>query len=446
MDGKCSNKLYMYKQYFKQAWHLLRQEKLFSTIYILGTGLSISMVMVLAIVFYVKIANIYPETNRDRTLFMRVGGTITADGSESSSRLSLDMIRTTMGDLKTAEIVTVVYAERCGGEVQMAGTNENLPVTVRYVDENFWKVFNFNFRDGKPFSEADRQSGIQTAVIAESLAVRLFRTTEVTGRSVMFNFRPYRIAGVVKDPSFVADKTYALLWIPWSADKSLSDPWGDPSYTGGALGRFQACILCPSVSKMEDVKTEIDANVQRYASTMTNGLVFSVNGQPDRQWQTIFRCCGGDTVDWNQILFYYALIFLIFLLVPAVSLSGMTDSRMERRLAEMGVRRAFGAPARKLMTQVVVENFVFTLLGGTVGLMFSWLLLLFSRNWILQIGQVFADVPPDGVDVSFSPSMLMNYTVFFIAFLICLVLNILAAIIPAWRSSHRAIIYSLNVK
>ena len=40
----------MYKIYLKQAW-LIRQERLFSSVYIVGTGLAISLVMVLSIVF-----------------------------------------------------------------------------------------------------------------------------------------------------------------------------------------------------------------------------------------------------------------------------------------------------------------------------------------------------------------------------------------------------------
>ncbi|MDR1406928.1 MAG: ABC transporter permease, partial [Tannerella sp.] len=57
-----------YFRYFRQAWNIIRQERLFSFIYIAGTGLSITVVMALSIVFYIKLANIYPETNRDRML------------------------------------------------------------------------------------------------------------------------------------------------------------------------------------------------------------------------------------------------------------------------------------------------------------------------------------------------------------------------------------------
>ena len=61
----------MYKIYLKQAWALIRQERLFSSVYIVGTGLAISLVMVLSIVFYVKMASIYPEMDRDRLLTVK---------------------------------------------------------------------------------------------------------------------------------------------------------------------------------------------------------------------------------------------------------------------------------------------------------------------------------------------------------------------------------------
>ena len=56
----------------------------------------------------------------------------------------------------------------------------------------------------------------------------------------------------------------------------------------------------------------------------------------------------------------YAIVVIILLLVPAVNLSGMTLSRMRRRMAEIGVRKAFGATGGELMRQVFFENLVLT--------------------------------------------------------------------------------------
>lgn len=44
----------MIKQYFKQAWQLLKENKLYSTIYILGTALAITMVMIVSVFIFIK--------------------------------------------------------------------------------------------------------------------------------------------------------------------------------------------------------------------------------------------------------------------------------------------------------------------------------------------------------------------------------------------------------
>ena len=60
----------MLKTYFKQALALFRQNRLFSTLYIAGTGLAIAMTVVMALVYYVKLAPVYPEENRANTLYL----------------------------------------------------------------------------------------------------------------------------------------------------------------------------------------------------------------------------------------------------------------------------------------------------------------------------------------------------------------------------------------
>lgn len=59
-----------YLLYIKQAWHLLRQNRFFSGVYIVGTGLAISMVMALAVVYHIQTANIAPENHRDRMCYL----------------------------------------------------------------------------------------------------------------------------------------------------------------------------------------------------------------------------------------------------------------------------------------------------------------------------------------------------------------------------------------
>ena len=56
-------------KYIKQALAMMREEKLFSAIHIAGTAMAIAFTMVMAVVYYIKLAPIYPEVNRARTLY-----------------------------------------------------------------------------------------------------------------------------------------------------------------------------------------------------------------------------------------------------------------------------------------------------------------------------------------------------------------------------------------
>lgn len=45
----------MIKYYWKQAWELLKQHKLFSVLYITGAGLAIAMTMVVFVAHYIRV-------------------------------------------------------------------------------------------------------------------------------------------------------------------------------------------------------------------------------------------------------------------------------------------------------------------------------------------------------------------------------------------------------
>ena len=131
-----------------------------------------------------------------------------------------------------------------------------------------------------------------------------------------------------------------------------------------------------------------------------------------------------------------ALLMLLFLLLPAINLSGLMSNRMEARRAEMGIRRAFGAKQRTLLNEVIHENLVLTLLGGIVG----WLCATeVFHNMIPGVSQV-------SNDISLDFRMFFTPTLFLVAFLCCAVLNLMAALIPAWHSLRKPIVESLNQK
>lgn len=433
----------MIQQYFKQAWQLIRQNKLFSAIYIAGTALGISMVMVLMLVLSFKTISVYPEQDNGRILFVKsaVMRPKTDKIGFWSSSISYEGLQKIFFSLETPEAIA---SEKRGGSgyVSMPDGRSRIKITERNVDAAYWDVFNFIFIDGKPFSKADFQSGIHSVVIAESLARKLFGTHEATGRTIEYNFDEYQIAGVVKDVSVVMSRTYAQLWRPYTCLSDYREHSGHPS---GLLGGFQVYMLAKSKKDFPAIKAEVNDRIRRYNGEFED-YEMDLLGQPDDINTTSQRTSSNQPVYKTMTTAFHLGIVLLLMLVPAVNLSGMNSSRMEKRLSEMGVRKAFGAARSKLLNQVLVENLLLTGLGGVAGLILSYIILLLARNWILDIGNAFATGVPQGVSVDFSISMLFNINIFIIILAVCFVMNILSAFIPVFRSLRKSITDSLYIK
>lgn len=127
-------------------------------------------------------------------------------------------------------------------------------------------------------------------------------------------------------------------------------------------------------------------------------------------------------------------------MVPAFNLSGITLSRMRKRMPEIGVRKAFGATKTELVGQIIYENFIFTLIGGLLGLLFSYIAILLMKDWL--ISNTLTSLL--GGSTTLSAEMLFNPMVFLYAFVFCIVMNLLSAGIPAWRAARKNIVSSLQ--
>lgn len=235
----------MYKVYFRQAVQMLKQNKFFSIIYIAGTGLAIAMVMILAILYYFHTANIEPESYRDRMMIIQSGKVAKKEGKGyGSSQLSYPTIKECFYPMQIPEAVTAVIPLGEQSEfIQLQGNKNIYNGLVMGTDAAFWKVFNFTFLYGTPYTEEEFTSGIRKAVLCESLARKLFNTTDAAGKTFLLNFEEYTVAGVVKDVPSITSYCYAELWLPFTNRPSVIK---GGSWCDYVLGRMRVYILAKS--------------------------------------------------------------------------------------------------------------------------------------------------------------------------------------------------------
>lgn len=429
----------MYKVYLKQALAMLKENKLLSLISILGTALAICMIMVMVITYQLKVKNYSPEDNRDRTLYLRWGGRTYNGNNYGNGYLSLRTIKECLLPLKTPEAVS--FFSPCRNLLaSLPGGKERKDCLVLFTDDQFWKVFNFDFVSGNPYNHAEVESGIRKAVITETMARRLYGTADAAGKTVMLGYKPYTVAGVVKDVSTIARTAYAEIWVPYSSvgDRMLADDTWAESITGW----YHVAILAHSPADFDAIRSETDNLLARFNSSL-NEYKLSLYNQPDTQLEMVIKGVGAVGPDKTKTILQYLLVIAILLSVPAINLSGMTLSRMRSRLSEIGIRKTFGATNGKVLVQILSENMFLTLLGGVVGLVFSYIAIYLMRTWLLSesfgsVSSTFGGTP------MLSVSELMSPVIFLYAFLFCLLLNLLSAGVPAYRMSRKNVIEALN--
>lgn len=426
----------MYTSYLKQAFALLKENKLFSLISIVGTALAICMIMVMIITYQVRIKNYPPENHRDRTLYVRWANRTSNGQPKGNGFLSIQTIKACLLPLKTPEAVAFISPWRSQLATLPGGQAKKNCLTL-FTDDVFWHLFDFHFLDGAPYSHEEVKAGIPKAVVAASVANRLYGSTKVAGKTILIGYKPYTISGVVEDISSIAKSAYADIWVAWSAHPFADDAWAE-----NITGWYQAIILARSADDFDTIRQELEQRVSRYNSTL-NDYQIGLYDQPDTQLDWELKGNGALGADKTKTILQYLLVILLLLVVPAINLSGMTLSQMRKRMAEIGVRKAFGATRATLLIQVLTENMLLTLLGGAAGLVLSYISIYLMRTWLLSnsfssISTVFGGTP------SLAVSELFNPVLFAYAFLFCLVLNLLSAGIPAYRLASKQVTDALH--
>lgn len=423
--------------YFKQAWASIKQQPVVSGVSIAGTALAIFLIMVVVMMSEIQTAPFAPESNRDRWLVQR-WQTITNEqwnkDDTSNGPIGLKTVKAVHYEMKTPEAVT---AFESGTEVASISVPAKpaLGAEVLGTDDAFWKVMDFTFIAGHPFTKADFESAIPVAVISKSVARALYGSTDIIGNEISINHTPYKVCGVVNDVSNLASRAFAKIWVPYSTHSPFS--WCDDY-----MGNLSVIMLAKDPSDFPTIREEYEKLYAKFGDeAKTNGWRFLLQERPYTQEVDANTPWANMAPDMKSVHLREFITYLILLLVPAVNLSSMTHSRLQRNREQIGVRRAFGATRMSIVTDIFIENLVITLLAGILGLILS---LVFA---FIFGGTIFH--PAFGVEVESSGlniSMLFHWSTFGWAMLFCFLLNLLSAGLPSIKAANVNIVNAISGK
>ena len=167
-------------RFIRHALALIREDKLFSTIYIAGTAVAIASAMVVAIFLNIKLADIPPESNRSRTLYPLFGfftKSLAENGREFDMRYSTAALDSCFRRLKCIEAATGI-----DNAFLIVGDETQQHKTAAYAlrtDPSFFRLYELTFLSGRPFSEKEFRQGERVCVITDKVAEQIGDATHV---------------------------------------------------------------------------------------------------------------------------------------------------------------------------------------------------------------------------------------------------------------------------
>lgn len=421
------------KRFFQQTLKLWRDNPLYSGIVVLATALIITFCMMLYMVYSLRTKDVAPEVHRSRTLFTDAGSFYQKGESEQyefASGMSSTTIKRIYGELEGVELLSYLIDSDQEVAEWMIGTNvgNTRPCKGRRVDHNYFKIFQYQFIEGAPFNEEQTEAGSSDLIITDRLARELYGTTDVVGRVLLFNRNEHKVSGVIKEVSSLFTDAYAEVFRPFRPDG-----FDFPEYDG-ALGEERGILLLEPNYSVDKVKEQIARNLEKFNSTVLSNHELYLKTEAHTVAEKSFF--GGRV---NPSLMFGVLIMLI-LVVPTINITGMVSSNLSKRIPEIGIRKVYGATNASIVGNFFRESLVLTLLGGFIGLLLS-----FGAVWLFKeqfLGNRLTLDTASEFDLPFS--FFVDIRLFVVVILLCLMLNALSVVLPAYLATRKEMVYTLK--
>ena len=109
--------------------------------------------------------------------------------------------------------------------------------------------------------------------------------------------------------------------------------------------------------KEDKDKAILKDEITQYAKNLSlqykkDSISLELRGQPDTYVENCLRTYSSDPVDYKTQITNFLVMMFALMFVPALNLWNDL-SRMDGRMSEMGIRKAFGARRKTLLSQIL---------------------------------------------------------------------------------------------
>jgi len=393
----------------KLAFKVFLRRKFFTFISLFGISVTLVVLMVAVAFLDHVFGPVPPQTKLDRSLEIHYAAQ-TSDNFENNGWPGYKFLNDVKGWVPEAELVSI-YSTPQAVVSYVAG--QRVKSFLKRTDGAFWRLLDFRFLEGGPFTDDDEKNANPVAVINEATRRRFFGSETALGKTIEADGQRFRVVGVVPNVPLLRLVPFADIWVPISTSKT-------DSYKSEVVGDFMATILARSPKDLPHIRDQVAARVPSVEVRKPFTRFFAAAETEFDAFARHFFGSHEARSSGGRLRLLIVGLALLFMLLPTINLVNVNVSRILERVSEIGVRKAFGASSRSLVLQFVVENVILCLIGGAIGLAGA----LAALSAITRSGLIpYAEFT-------------FNARVFGYALCLALFFGLFSGVYPAWRMSR----------
>jgi putative ABC transport system permease protein len=440
----------MFRHSFELALRGLRRFPKSTVLVVLTVALGLAACMTTLVLLHVLSAD--PLPGRSQHLYLAWVDTVLAKPSNGGS---VDMVMNGIVTktnayrrIKLADAQALLSSRRAAAQAVVADMSANETSddgrhteswqNVLATSTDFVPMFGVALRYGRNWNVTEEAARAPVVLIDTDLARKLFGTENAVGRSVKLNKTLFRVVGVFEpyapQPRFYGLNVSAFssdgnenLYVPYLAalDAGLtpfdSDSCDAPAAGAKSDGDFTNPVHCSSLGFW--VQLDTPKQVADFSEYLTHyaeqqKALAGFGKKPQAQLFGVAEWLKLQNVVPQSVRLNVWLA-ASFLLLCMFNVAGLLAARFLHRSAEIGIRRALGAPRASVFMQHVLEAGAVCLVGGVMALPLTLLGL-----WILR---------HQGNE--FSGLARLDTPMFGALFALALLVGVLVGVLPAWRAS-----------
>lgn len=342
--------------YIKLAIRNLTNQKVYTTINVLGLSFGITACLLIAIYIFQELS--YDNFHANGTKLYRVGQTShSSEGDESEVQSPHPLGEALIQDYPEVEKMSRIYFSE--NDLIVYGEKRFFEDHIAFADSSFFEMFSFNLIQGNPKEVLSRKN---TVVLTQSTARKYFENENPVGKTIEFNNKySFEVTGICEDVPVNSHFNFDFLFSYSTLNGdfigvSIIDQWG-------AMFGSYTYLLMPEGIDYKAFEKKASEVYTKY-TTPPGGVTKSLFLQPLADIY-LFSNYPEEIGPTNTVSNLYILgsIALFILIIACINFMNLTTARSIKRAREVGVRKVLGAHRFQLTRQFISESLILSIIS-----------------------------------------------------------------------------------